>query len=121
MKILIVDDSSSMRRIQKKLLGQIGERDVVEAADGALGLEQLELVGQFDLILTEWNMPNMDGLTFVQHVRANEKWKSIPIIMVSTASEKSRVVEAAQAGVNNYLTKPFTLDLLARKIAAVTG
>jgi two-component system, chemotaxis family, chemotaxis protein CheY len=121
MKILLVDDSSSMRRIQKKLLGQLGETDVVEASDGIVALQELENIGQVDLILTDWNMPNMDGITFVREVRAKEQWKSIPIIMVTTEGEKSRIVEAAQAGVNNYLTKPFTPDLLAKKIAAVTG
>ena len=120
MKILLVDDSNSMRRIQKKLLAQLGETDIVEAADGVLALKELQTVGQVDLILTDWNMPNMDGISFVREVRANDDWKAIPIIMVTTEGEKSRILEAAQAGVNNYLTKPFTPDLLAKKIAAVT-
>ena len=119
MKILLVDDSKTMRNIQKAVLNQLGHSEIEEACDG---VDALSKVGAFqpELLLVDWNMPNMDGLTFVKQVRANDAWKGIPIIMVTTEGEKSRIVEAAQAGVNNYLTKPFTPDLLARKIAAVT-
>jgi two-component system chemotaxis response regulator CheY len=113
MKILLVDDSKTMRNIQKGILAQLGYTDVQEACDG---LDAISKVGAFapDLLLVDWNMPNMDGLTFVKQFRA-KGFKS-PIIMVTTEAEKSRVVEAIKAGVNNYVVKPFTPDALADRI-----
>ncbi len=113
MKILLVDDSKTMRNIQKGILAQLGHTDVQEACDG---LDAISKVGAFtpDLLLVDWNMPNMDGLTFVKQFRA-KGFKS-PIIMVTTEAEKSRVVEAIKAGVNNYVVKPFTPDALADRI-----
>ncbi len=113
MKILLVDDSKTMRNIQKSILVQLGHTDIVEASDG---LDALSKVGAFsiDLMMVDWNMPNMDGLTFVKQYRA--KGGAAPIIMVTTEAEKSRVVEAIKAGVNNYVIKPFTPDILAGRI-----
>lgn len=113
MKILLVDDSKTMRNIQKGILTQLGHTDVQEACDG---LDALSKIGAFspDLLLVDWNMPNMDGLTFVKQFRA--KGNKAPIIMVTTEAEKSRVVEAIKAGVNNYVVKPFTPDALADRI-----
>jgi len=113
MKILLVDDSKTMRNIQRSILTQMGHTEVEEAADG---LDALSKVGGFgpDLLLVDWNMPNMDGLTFVQEFRA--KGDKTPIIMVTTEAEKSRVIEAIKAGVNNYVVKPFTPDLLSQRI-----
>lgn len=113
MKILLVDDSKTMRNIQKGILAQLGHSDVQEACDG---LDALSKVGAMDpdLMLVDWNMPNMDGLTFVKKYRATGK--KTPIIMVTTEAEKARVIEAIKAGVNNYVVKPFTPDGLAERI-----
>jgi len=113
MKVLLIDDSKTMRNIQKSVLSQLGHTDVEEACDGQ---DALSKVGAFqpDLLLVDWNMPNMDGLTFVKKFRALDK--TTPIIMVTTESERSRVVEAIKAGVNNYLVKPFTPDVLSQRI-----
>lgn len=113
MKILLIDDSKTMRNIQKSVLAQLGHTHIEEACDGQ---DALSKVGAFqpDLILVDWNMPNMDGLTFVKTFRAGNK--STPLIMVTTESEKSRVIDAIKAGVNNYVVKPFTPDLLSQRI-----
>jgi two-component system chemotaxis response regulator CheY len=115
MRILLVDDSRTMRNIQKKVLEKFGVVDFSEAGDG---LEALTvLAGQqtpFDCILIDWNMPNLDGRTLVGRIR--EKDKSTPLVMVTTEAEKGRVVEAIKAGVNNYVVKPFTPETLFEKI-----
>ncbi len=113
MKILLVDDSRTMRNVQKSILGQIGYSDVVEACDGIDALSRANAENP-DLILLDWNMPNMDGLTFLKTFR--EKDKATPVIMVTTEAEKIRVIEAIKAGVNNYVVKPFTPELLKERI-----
>ncbi len=113
MKILIVDDSSTMRRIIKNTLMRIGYNDLVEASDGAEGLASLQGV---DLIITDWNMPNMDGLTMVKSIRKHPNYKNVPIIMVTTEAAKEDIVEAIKNGVNNYIVKPFTPETLKQKI-----
>ncbi len=118
MKILIVDDSSTMRRIIINTLGRIGYSDVVEAEHGKAGLEKLKL-GGVEMIITDWNMPEMDGLEFVQTVRGQNA--SIPILMVTTNAAKEDIVQALQAGVNNYVVKPFTPDTLKEKIESLLG
>ncbi len=113
MKILVVDDSATMRKIEIKILAQLGYTDIIEAEDGVQALEQMaESPG---LILLDWNMPNMDGLTFVQTVRS--KGIRTPIIMVTTEAERARVIQAIQAGINNYVVKPFTPPALSKTIA----
>ena len=113
MKVMLVDDSKTMRNIQKGILGQLGYNELEEACDG---LDALSKIGAFqpELLLVDWNMPNMDGLTFVKKFR--EQGNKAPIIMVTTEAEKSRVVEAIKAGVNNYVVKPFTPELLGERI-----
>jgi len=113
MRVMLIDDSKTMRNIQKSILGQLGYTDIEEACDGQ---DALSKVGAFapDLILVDWNMPNMDGLTFVKTYRQQDK--TTPMIMVTTEAEKSRVIEAIKAGVNNYVVKPFTPDLLGQRI-----
>ena len=113
MKILLVDDSKTMRNIQKSVLGQLGYTEIEEACDGQDALSKVKAFGP-DLMLVDWNMPNMDGLSFVKAYRQTDK--STPIIMVTTEAEKSRVIEAIKAGVNNYVVKPFTPDLLSQRI-----
>lgn len=113
MKILLIDDSKTMRNIQKSVLAQLGHTEIEEACDGQDGLNKLAAY-QPDLILVDWNMPKMDGLTFVKTFRQTNK--TTPVMMVTTESERSRVIEAIKAGVNNYVVKPFTPDLLSQRI-----
>jgi two-component system chemotaxis response regulator CheY len=113
MKILLVDDSRTIRNIQKNVLAEIGYSDVVEAGDGMEALSRIA-AEKPDLMLVDWNMPNMDGITLVRKVRESDK--TTPIIMCTTEAEKSRVVEAIKAGVNNYVVKPFTGETLSEKI-----
>jgi len=113
MKILLVDDSRTMRNIQKKVLGALGAADFAEAGDG---VEALSLMAnaKFDLALVDWNMPNMDGHTLVQKIRETDK--TTPLIMVTTEAEKQRVMDAIKAGVNNYVIKPFTPESLLDRV-----
>ena len=113
MKILLVDDSRTIRNIQKNVLAEIGQTDVAEAADGVEAFSKLS-ADRPDLMLIDWNMPNMDGITLVKKVRETDK--ALPMIMVTTEAEKSRVLEAVKAGVNNYVVKPFTAETLGEKI-----
>lgn len=114
MRFLIVDDSSTMRRIIKNSLKRIGFEDIIEAGNGK---EALEIFADADIILTDWNMPEMDGLEFVKQVRSRNK--AIPILMVTTNAAKDDIVEALKNGVNNYIVKPFTPETLKEKVEAV--
>lgn len=116
MKILTVDDSSTMRRIIKNTLSRIGYEDVVEANDGVDGLSKMTGI---ELVLTDWNMPEMDGLTFVKTLRANPQYNKIPIIMVTTEAAKKEILEAIKSGVTDYIVKPFTPETLKEKIEKV--
>ena len=113
MKILLVDDSRTIRNIQKNVLKQLGHTDVIEAEDGVQALSMFNEQPP-DLMLIDWNMPNMDGITLVRKIR--ESNKSVPMIMCTTEAEKARVLEAVKAGVNNYIVKPFTVESLGEKI-----
>ena len=117
MKVLVVDDSATMRRIVVNTLQRLGYTDIVEAADGAEGL------GRFDesvtCVLTDWNMPNMGGLEFVRSLRARQDGRDVKIIMITTRSVREDILQAAQAGVNNYVVKPFTPEVLREKLDQV--
>lgn len=113
MKVLLVDDSRTIRNIQKNVLAQLGYTDTLEAGDGLEALKVLEKEAP-DLMLVDWNMPNMDGITFVRKVRETDK--KTPIMMCTTEAQKDRVIEAIKAGVNNYVVKPFNTESLAEKI-----
>lgn len=118
MKILIVEDSPTMRRIVKNTLKRIGYEDVEEAEDG---VEALAALGNADIefIITDWNMPKMNGLDFTKRVKANEKYKDVPILMVTTRSVEQDVLEAFEAGAASYIVKPFTPDVLKEKIDSI--
>jgi len=119
MKFLVVDDSSTMRRIIKNTLARLGHKEVLEAEDGAEGWKTLTENDDIDVLITDWNMPNMNGLELVKKVRAEEKYEDMPIIMVTTEGGKTEVITALKAGVNNYIVKPFTPPVLKEKLEAV--
>ena len=120
MKILVVDDYATMRRIVRNLLSQIGHLDVEEAGDGIVALQKLRET-QFGLVISDWNMEPMTGLQLLKEVRADNKLSGTPFIMVTAESKTENVVAAKQAGVNNYIDKPFNADTLKQKIASVLG
>ncbi|PIP80917.1 MAG: chemotaxis protein CheY [Gammaproteobacteria bacterium CG22_combo_CG10-13_8_21_14_all_40_8] len=115
MKILVVDDFSTMRRIIKNLLRDLGFTNTVEADDGNTALPILK-TGGIDFLVTDWNMPGMQGIELVKQVRAVEAIKSLPILMVTAEAKREQIIEAAQAGVNGYIVKPFTAATLKEKI-----
>jgi len=115
MKILIVDDFSTMRRIIKNLLRDLGFTNTSEADDGLTALPMLES-GKYDFLVTDWNMPGMQGIDLLKAVRANSELADLPVLMVTAESKKDQIVEAAQAGVNGYVVKPFTAQTLKEKI-----
>lgn len=114
MKILLVDDSRTIRNIQKNVLKQLGHTDIMEAQDGLIALKAYRETPP-DLMLVDWNMPNMDGITLIRKIRETDK--QMPIIMCTTEAEKSRILEAIKAGVNNYIVKPFTVESLGERIS----
>jgi len=118
LKILAVDDSPTMRRIIINTLKRAGYPDVIEASDGKDAIAKLK-VENINFVITDWNMPEMDGLTFVNTIRGMAEYKSLPVLMVTTRSVKDDIVEALKAGVNNYIVKPFTPDTLKEKIQQV--
>jgi two-component system chemotaxis response regulator CheY len=118
MKVLIVDDFSTMRRIIKNLLRDLGFTNTHEADDGTTALPMLQ-GGGFDLLITDWNMPGMPGIELLKTVRADEALSSLPVLMVTAESKRDQIVEAAQAGVNAYVVKPFTAGTLEEKIRLI--
>ncbi len=115
MKILIVDDFSTMRRIIKNLLRDLGFTNTQEADDGATALPMLKN-GDFDFLVTDWNMPGMTGIELLKQVRADQRLSSLPVLMVTAEAKRDQIIEAAQAGVNGYVVKPFTAQALKEKI-----
>jgi two-component system chemotaxis response regulator CheY len=118
MKILIVDDFSTMRRIIKNLLRDLGFTNTSEADDGQTALPMLQN-GSFDFLVTDWNMPGMSGIELLKAVRADGKLKNLPILMVTAEAKRDQIIEAAQAGVNGYVVKPFTAAVLKEKIEKI--
>jgi two-component system chemotaxis response regulator CheY len=118
MKILIVDDFSTMRRIIKNLLRDLGFTNTQEADDGLTALPMLK-GGDFDFLVTDWNMPGMTGIELLKEVRADDKLANLPTLMVTAEAKKDQIVEAAQAGVNGYVVKPFTAQALKEKIEKI--
>ena len=118
MKILVVDDYATMRRIVRNLLSQIGHVDVEEAGDGIVALQKLRET-QFGLVISDWNMEPMTGLQLLKEVRADNKLNATPFIMVTAESKTENVLEAKKAGANNYIVKPFNAETLKAKIGQV--
>ncbi|MFT4809683.1 MAG: two-component system chemotaxis response regulator CheY [Paraglaciecola sp.] len=118
MKILVVDDFSTMRRIIKNLLKDLGFANIQEADDGNTALPMLQQ-GDFDFVVTDWNMPGMQGIDLLRAIRADASLKHIPVLMVTAEAKKEQIVAAAQAGVNGYVIKPFTAATLKEKLAKI--
>lgn len=118
MKILVVDDFSTMRRIIKNLLRDLGFNNTSEADDGSTALPILQN-GDFDFLVTDWNMPGMQGIDLLKAVRSDPKLAKLPVLMVTAESKRDQIVEAAQAGVNGYIVKPFTAVTLKEKIEKI--
>jgi two-component system chemotaxis response regulator CheY len=119
-KVMIVDDFATMRRILKNILKQIGFTNIIEADDGATALEELKK-NKADLIISDWNMPKMTGLDLLKTVRADDSLKHIPFLMVTAESQKQNVLDAVQAGVSNYVVKPFTAEQITEKLEKILG
>ena len=118
MKVLVVDDFATMRRIVKGVLKQLGFSNIIEAEDGSLALEELKKE-EIGLIVSDWNMPNMSGLDLLKAVRGDENLKGTPFIMVTAEGQKENVVEAVKAGVSSYIIKPFTPETFSEKLKKV--
>jgi len=118
LRFLVVDDFSTMRRIVKNLLQELGYAHVQEADDGSTALPMLK-TGNFDFVITDWNMPQLPGLELLKAVRADPQLKHLPVLMVTAEAKREQIVEAAQAGVNGYVIKPFTAQTLSEKLAKI--
>jgi len=120
MKILVVDDFATMRRIMKNILKQIGFSNIIEADDGTTALEELKKTS-VDLIISDWNMPKMTGLDLLKEVRNTDGLKEVPFLMVTAEAQKQNVIDAVQAGVTNYVVKPFTAEAISEKLEKIFG
>jgi len=118
MKFLVVDDFSTMRRIVRNLLKELGYTNVDEAEDGAVALQKLQ-GGGFDFVVTDWNMPNMTGIELLQAIRANATLKPLPVLMITAEAKKENIILAAQAGASGYIVKPFTAATLSEKLGKI--
>ncbi|HWU84882.1 MAG TPA: chemotaxis response regulator CheY [Rhodocyclaceae bacterium] len=117
-KFLVVDDFSTMRRIVRNLLKELGFTNVDEAEDGVVALSKLQ-GGGFDFVVSDWNMPNMDGLTLLQTVRSDPALKNLPFLMITAEAKKENIIAAAQAGASGYIVKPFTAATLNEKMTKI--
>lgn len=118
LKILVVDDFPTMRRIVRNLLKELGFENVDEAEDGVQGLEKLR-TGGFQFVVSDWNMPNLDGLEMLKQIRQDPSLKHLPVLMVTAEAKKENIVAAAQAGASGYVVKPFTAATLEEKLAKI--
>ncbi|MGD9869887.1 MAG: chemotaxis response regulator CheY [Thauera sp.] len=118
MRFLVVDDFSTMRRIVRNLLKELGYSNVDEAEDGAVALQKLKSA-PYDFVVTDWNMPNMDGLALLQSIRRTPQLKHLPVLMVTAEAKKENIIAAAQAGASGYVVKPFTAATLAEKLEKI--
>lgn len=118
MKFLVVDDFSTMRRIVRNLLKELGFTNVQEAEDGADGLNKLR-AEEFDFVVSDWNMPNMTGIDMLRAIRADAKLKHLPVLMVTAEAKRENIIEAAQAGASGYVVKPFTAATLDEKLKKI--
>jgi two-component system chemotaxis response regulator CheY len=118
MKFLVVDDFSTMRRIVRNLLKELGFTNVDEAEDGMVALQKLSNA-QFDFVVTDWNMPNMDGLTLLQTIRQTPQLKHLPVLMITAEAKKENIIAAAGAGASGYIVKPFTAGTLSEKLEKI--
>jgi two-component system, chemotaxis family, chemotaxis protein CheY len=118
MRILIVDDFSTMRRIIKNLLNDLGYTNTAEADDGNTALTALAQ-GSFDFVVTDWNMPGMTGIELLKAIRADDRFKTLPVLMVTAEAKREQIIEAAQNGVNGYIIKPFTAQTLEEKLGKI--
>ncbi|HYQ38222.1 MAG TPA: chemotaxis response regulator CheY [Pseudomonas sp.] len=115
MSMLVVDDFPTMRRIVRSLLKELGFSNVEEAEDGQDALNKLR-AGNFEFVVSDWNMPNLDGLEMLKQIRADDKLKHLPVLMVTAEAKKENIIAAAQAGANGYVVKPFTAAILEEKL-----
>ena len=120
LKVLVVDDFSTMRRIIKNLLHDLGYANVTEADDGKTALPMLQ-AGNFDFLITDWNMPGMPGLDLIKAFRADARLSKMPVLMLTAEAKRDQIIEAAQAGVNGYVIKPFTAETLKEKLDKILG
>lgn len=119
MKFLVVDDFATMRRIVRNLLKELGFANVEEAEDGVVALQKLRSSAQFDFVVTDWNMPNMTGIELLRQIRADASLRHLPVLMVTAEARKENIIEAAQAGANGYVVKPFTAATLDEKLKKI--
>jgi two-component system, chemotaxis family, chemotaxis protein CheY len=118
MKILVVDDFSTMRRIMKNVLNELGFNNIDEADDGKTALPMLKATA-YDFVITDWNMPGMQGIDLLQAIRADSKTAKTPVLMVTAEAKREQILKAAEAGVNGYIVKPFTPDTLREKMKKI--
>ncbi len=119
LKFLVVDDFSTMRRIVRNLLKELGYTNVEEAEDGAVALQKLKAGGNFQFVVTDWNMPNMTGIELLKNIRADATLKHLPVLMITAEAKKENIIEAAQNGASGYIVKPFTAGTLEEKLGKI--
>ena len=120
MKVMIVDDFATMRRILRNILKQIGFKNIIEADDGKHALKELKKE-KVDLIMCDWNMPEMPGIELLKNVRSDDELKEIPFVMVTAEAQKDNILEAVKSGVSNYVVKPFTAETITEKLHKIFG